>query len=89
LEEKLTLQGSKPDEGSLDVSAAEESISKDYDKSHEEVASSRHREDPSIFVKTPNHEAESEGDMSNSNTGRDKYKRLRNNNSEEPDYYQP
>lgn len=83
------MQADKPDSGSLDVSPAEESVSKDYDKSDEEISSSRHRGNPSTFVRTPNHEAESEGDMSSSNTGREKYKRLRKNKSEEPDYYQP
>ena len=64
-------------------------MSKDYDKSDEEVASSHHRGDPSTFVKTPNHEAASEGDMSASNTGRDKFKRLRHDKSQEPTYHRP
>jgi hypothetical protein len=46
--------------------------------------SSRNTGNPSIFVKSPNHEAESAGDMSESNTGREKYKRLRNGKGEEP-----
>jgi hypothetical protein len=73
----------------LDVSPAEEDVSKDYDKSDEEISSSRHREQPSTFVKTPNHQAEAKGDMSSSNTGREKFKKLRNEKGEEPNYYQP
>jgi hypothetical protein len=74
----------------LDVSSAEEDVSKDYDKSDEEISSSRHREEPSTFVKTPNHQAEAKGDMSPSNTGREKFKKLsRNEKGEGPNYYQP
>jgi hypothetical protein len=42
-----------------------------------------------MFVKTPNHQAEAEGNMSSANTGREKFKKLRNGKGEEPDYYQP
>jgi len=73
----------------LDVSPAEEDVSKDYDKSDEEVSSSRQRGEPSTFVKTPNHQAEAEGNMSSANTGREKFKKLRNGKGDEPDYYQP
>jgi len=64
-------------------------VSKDRDRSREEISSTRHRGDPSNFVKTPNHEFESEGDLSESNTGREKYKQLRHDKSEEPYYHKP
>lgn len=64
-------------------------MSKDRDRSREEISSTRHRGDPSNFVKTPNHELESEGDLSESNTGREKYKQLRHDKSEEPYYHKP
>ena len=82
-------KGQGSESGSLDVSPAEEDISKDYDKSDEEVSSSRQRGEPSTFVKTPNHQQEAKGDMSSSNTGREKFKKLRSDKSEEPNYYQP
>jgi hypothetical protein len=69
----------------LDVSPTEEDVSKDYDKSNEEVSSSRHRGEPSTFVKTPNHQADARGDMRSENVGRDKFKKLRNGRGEEPD----
>jgi hypothetical protein len=72
-------------EGSLDVSPAEEDVSKDYDKSKDEVSSSRHRSEPSTFVKTPNHQAVATGDMSSENVGRDKFKKLRNGRGDEPE----
>jgi hypothetical protein len=75
--------------GSLDVSPAEESVSKDYDKSDEEISSSRHRGDPSTFVKSPNHQETVVGDMSESTTGREKYRNLRKDQSEEPTYPKP
>lgn len=83
------MQGHKEEKGSLDWSAAEEEMSKDYDRSQEEVVSQLHREDPSMFVKTNNHSMDAEGDMSSSNTGREKYRRLRKDKREEPSYYQP
>ena len=85
----VNKQSGRDESGSLDFSPAEEDISKDYDKSREEVASSRQRADPSVFVQTPNHVEEVEGDLSAQNTSRDKFKRLRSDKSEEPDYYQP
>ena len=86
---RVDKQSGRDESGSLDVSPAEEDVSKDYDKSNEEVASSRQRREPSVFVKTPNHVEDVAGNMSSENTGREKYKRLRNDKSEEPDYYQP
>jgi hypothetical protein len=59
-------------------------VSKDYDKSQEEVSSSRQTGNPSTFVKSPNHSEEAAGDMSASNIGREKYKRLRHGKGEEP-----
>ena len=82
-------QSGNKDQGSLDVSPAEEEVSKDRDKSREEVSSTRDRRDPSTFVKTPNHGVESEGDLSESNTGQEKYKNLRHDKSEEPYYHKP
>jgi hypothetical protein len=73
----------------LDVSPAEETVSKDYDKSMEEASSSRRTENPSIFVKSHNHEAEAQGDMNDSNTSREKYESLRNGKEMVPDYIKP
>lgn len=70
------------------MSPAEEDVSKDYDKSDEEVSSSRQRGEPSTFVKTPNHQTEALGDMSTENVGRDKFKKLRNGKGDEPDKLQ-
>jgi hypothetical protein len=86
---RVDKQSGREDSGSLDYSPAEEDVSKDYDKSREEVSSSRQRGEPSVFVKTPNHVEDAKGDMSSRNTGRDKFKRLRSDKSDEPDYYQP